>query len=84
MTRLVPVKVGDVVRVAEDDYCYGLGCLTLRITRVHGVVILADEPWVAVDGIPLWPQGVEGEERFAQIRVAAVHHLPQSGIEQQP
>ena len=80
MTSLVPVKPGDVIQVAEDDYFYGLGCLTLRITRVHGLLILADGPWITVDGIPLWSRDVEGTERYAQIRVAAIRYLPRQAV----
>lgn len=76
MTSLAPVRVGDVVHVAEKDYFYGLGCLTLRITSVHGLMYLDSEPWVVVDGIPLWPNGHEGVERYAQIRVAGFRYLP--------
>jgi hypothetical protein len=72
----MPVEPGDVIQVAEDDYFYGLGCLTLRVTRVHGLLVLADGPWVTVDGIPLWSNGVDGRERYAQIRVAAIRYQP--------
>ena len=37
MTGLAPVRVGDVIHIAEGDYSYGLGCLTLHITEVHGL-----------------------------------------------
>ena len=76
MTGLAPVRVGDVIDVAEDNYCYGVGGLTLRITQVHGLLYMNDGPWVVVDGIPLWPNGYEGEERYAQIRLEAIRYLP--------
>jgi hypothetical protein len=76
MRSLAPVKTGDVIRVAEEDYCYGLGSLTLRITKVHGLLYLDDGPLVMVDGIPLWSRGLEGEECYAQIRVEAIRLLP--------
>ncbi|OJF10735.1 hypothetical protein [Couchioplanes caeruleus] len=76
MSRVAPVRAGDVIQVAEPDYCYGVGSITLRITTVHYLVYLDDGPWVVVDGIPLWPNGYEGEERYAQIRVTGIQHLP--------
>jgi len=27
-----PLKVGDIIKVGEADYCYGLGDLILRVT----------------------------------------------------
>ncbi|GGQ84088.1 hypothetical protein [Couchioplanes azureus] len=76
MSRVAPVRAGDLIQIAEPDYCYGIGSMTLRITTVHHLVYLHDGPWVVVEGIPLWPNGYEGEERYAQIRVTGIHHLP--------
>jgi len=76
VTGLSPVRAGDVIHVAEQDYCYGVGSLTLRVTDVHGLVYLGNEPWVIIDGIPLWSNGHDGEERYAQIRVAGIRCLP--------
>ena len=75
MTGLAPVRAGDVIHVAEEDYSFGLGCLTLRVTDVHGLLYLDDGPWVILDGIPLWSNGHEGEQRYAQIRVAGIQYL---------
>ena len=77
MTRMAPVRAGDVIQLAEPDYCYGIGSMTLRITNVHGLVYLNDEPWAIVDGVPLWSDGFEEEERYAQIRIAGIRHLPE-------
>ena len=76
MNRLAPVCAGDVIQVSEADYSCGRGFLILRITDVHGLVYLSDGPWVIVDGIPLWSNGFEGEEQYAQVRVAGIHFLP--------
>lgn len=76
MTRLAPVRAGDVIQVAEENDYYGLGSMTLRITKVHGLLYLDGGPLVMVDGIPLWSRGYEGEERYAQIRVEAIRLVP--------
>ncbi|MEU4220818.1 hypothetical protein [Actinoplanes sp. NPDC026623] len=77
MTRIAPIRTGDVIQVAEQDYFFGLGTLTLRITRVYGLMCINHGPYVDVDGIPLWSNGYEGEERYAQVRLSGVRHLPE-------
>lgn len=77
MNCLAPIYAGDVIQVSEADYCYGIGSLTLRITDVHGLLYLNDGPRVIVDGILLWPDGCEEEERYAQIRVVGIRFLPE-------
>lgn len=76
MNRLTPICAGDVIEVSDADYCPSTGSLTLRVTDVHGLVCLNDGPWVIVDGIPLFSNGYEGEERYAQVRVAGIRFLP--------
>ena len=73
MSGVAPVRPGDVVHVAERDYRYGIGALTLRITAVGEVWQLTDGLWVPVDGVPLRSDGQEGKERHALLRVAGIH-----------
>jgi hypothetical protein len=72
MTSPEVVSVGETLRVAEADYTFGLGPLTLRVTAVVGIEQYHDEPWVNLRGIELGPGGREGVERPAQVRVAAL------------
>ncbi|BCJ50430.1 hypothetical protein Asp14428_19050 [Actinoplanes sp. NBRC 14428] len=77
MSRVAPVQVGDVIEVSEPDHCYGMDRMTLRIADVHGLVYLDDGPCVLVDAVPLWPDGDEGDTRYAQIPLAGIRHLPE-------
>ncbi|MEU4222345.1 hypothetical protein [Actinoplanes sp. NPDC026623] len=60
----------------EQNYCYGVGSLTLRVTAIHRVWQHDDGLWVEVDGIPLWRNGYEGMERYALIRVGGIRRPP--------
>jgi hypothetical protein len=58
-----------VLALAEEDYCYGIGPLALRVTAV-------DPPgdsgeWVRLRGWELWPEG-EGDIRDVLVRVSAI------------
>ena len=66
-----PVKVGDVIRVREPDYCYGLGDLVLRITAFVGSDV-ADPEWVTLKGIELAWNGTDRGERVALVRRSAI------------
>ena len=66
----VPVQPGDVLRVPEAHYLYGLGALVLRVTKVGCIARLADGDWLAVRGVPRARNGNEGPERDAFVRVA--------------
>src|SRR4051794_22112589 len=68
-----PVEVGQMLDLAEEDYCYGQGRLTLRVTKVHDVQRFDDGLWVNVTGIRIFTSGTEGEERFALVRVTALN-----------
>jgi hypothetical protein len=72
---ITPVRAGDIVQVTDGDNSYGLTSPTLRVTSVHGLVYLDDGPWVILDGIPLWPDGDEGDECYAQVRVVSIRLL---------
>jgi hypothetical protein len=69
-----PPKPGDVIRVEEPDYMYGVGPLILRVTAVGNVAQLTDGPWIDLLGIPLRTDGsqLRAEPRFATIRVAGI------------
>ncbi len=75
MTGIAPVQAGDVIQVADGDSSYGLTSLTVRVTSVHGLVYRDDGPWVILDGVPLWPDGYEDEESYAQVRVVGIRYL---------
>lgn len=66
------ITVGSVIRVAEADYCYGLGELILRVIEIGAIQRDGGEPWVALRGIQLRSNGAEGVERSALVRVAAL------------
>ncbi len=69
-----PVKPGDVVRVGETDYLYGLGELHLRVTKVGSVQRLANNDWVDLEGLTLRSDGSPASDRVrhAVVRVSAL------------
>ena len=69
---MIPVRPGEVLRLREEDYMYGLGPLTLRVTAVHHVQRLPDGPWVFLRGVELAWCGRELDERDVLVRAAAL------------
>lgn len=69
--------VGRTLQLGEDDYRFGLGPLTLRVTSIIHLQQLTDGLWLYVRGVQARPDGREGEQRQVLIRVAA---LPGGGV----
>jgi hypothetical protein len=73
VTPRVSVKPGDVVRLAEADYKYGRGDLTLRISRVRlEISRWYDGHWVWLEGTPIRWDGGEDDTRSLLARVSAL------------
>jgi hypothetical protein len=53
--------IGRVVTLAEADYCYGVGPVTLRVERIDAAnpVQYDGEPWYQVEGVALRVDGSE-------------------------
>lgn len=71
-TRPVAPKPGDVLKIHEDDYRYGLGELALRITQVGSVQQLADGEWLTVVGVQLAWNGSDLEVREVLVRLSSL------------
>jgi hypothetical protein len=63
---------GDVLQLAENDYRFGRGTLTMRVTEVLHLQQLPDGLWVSVRGVTLLRTGQEGPERQVLVRVSAL------------
>jgi hypothetical protein len=64
---------GETITIKEVDYCYGLGALRLRVSRVGAVVPMTGDPiWVEIEGIELDRHGTEREARRVLVRLAAL------------
>jgi hypothetical protein len=74
------VKPGNVIRIGEPDYKYGLGVLILRVTEVGAVERLADGPWLNLKGVELRADGSPlcSHERYALVRLGALRSPPRS------
>ncbi|MGW0506181.1 MULTISPECIES: hypothetical protein [unclassified Micromonospora] len=71
----VPFRTGDVVQVAEQHYCYGLGCLTFRILEVGRRERHSDGLWIHLRGVDLGdPSGPR--QRRILARLDAVQPTP--------
>jgi hypothetical protein len=71
------VRPGDVIRVEEPDYMYGVGPLILRVTGIGSVARVGNDAWVNLEGYQLRPDGSKfaPETRFALVRVKAVRRF---------
>jgi len=67
-----PVRVGDVLQLSEEDYRFGVGPLTIRVTALLQVQHLAEGPWLYLRGIPIGWNGQEGEPRQVLVRLSAL------------
>lgn len=67
-----PVTVGELIRINEEDYCYGLGALTLHVTEVPAR--LQEPDWVDLRGIEIAWNGERRRERHVRIRVSALRN----------
>lgn len=67
-----PVRVGDLIRIPEPDYCYGVGELLMRITGVPASAHIPGLEWIELTGAPLGYRGREGVTRSALIRASAL------------
>lgn len=65
----IPVKIGEVIHLQEADYCYGLGVLSLRVTKVER---LSDPDWVDLEGIQIGWNGEAWGRRHARVRLSAL------------
>ncbi|MDG4831108.1 hypothetical protein O7627_17580 [Solwaraspora sp. WMMD1047] len=67
-----PVRVGDLIRIPESEYCYGVGELLMRITVVPASAHVPGLEWVELAGVPIGHRGREGDPRSALVRASAL------------
>lgn len=67
-------RLGDVIEVGEQDYMYGTGQLTLRVTCTGDRVRVGDDEWLHLEGLTLRADGTQlGQSpRPALVRMRAV------------
>lgn len=78
MTGQPPCQPGDVLELAEEDYRFGTGPLTLRVTGLIHVQEIDQEPWLYVRGQQIGWQGAE-TPRQVLVRLAALTTPPAGG-----
>jgi hypothetical protein len=67
-----PIRPGDVLRIPETDYLYGVGELLLRVTAEPGTERLPDGEWLKVTGMQLARDGRDLRMRNVLVRLSAV------------
>jgi hypothetical protein len=75
---LEPDPAGEVLVLAEADYLYGAGRLTLRvehIDRAHPIEY-DGEPWFPVRGIEISANGVDIGKRETMVRAKRLFKAP--------
>ncbi|TDB70999.1 hypothetical protein [Micromonospora sp. KC721] len=72
-----PFRVGDVVELAEQHYCYGLGTLTLRIVEIGRRERHSDGVWIHLRGVELGhPSGPRQRRVLAKLDAIRVRPVP--------
>lgn len=66
-----PIRAGQVIRVPERHYCYGIGTLTLRVTEVDPRPHPNLE-WIRIKGVEIRWDGADGDHRDVLVRVTAL------------
>ncbi|GII25410.1 hypothetical protein Pme01_50070 [Planosporangium mesophilum] len=67
------IQAGDVVRIPQAHYCYGLGPLIMCVTVVGADIRRFPAlEWVRLCGLELRPDGSDGGWRDVLVRVAAL------------
>lgn len=65
-------KAGDLVRLGEDDYKYGVGPLALRVSRVRDDLShYYNGEWIWLEGIEIRSRG-DGPARQVLVRASAL------------
>lgn len=72
LPRAVLPKPGDVLKIEEDNYRFGLGELVLRVSAVRAVLRLADGDWLTVVGVELAWNGAEVGDRETPVRLSSL------------
>ncbi len=70
--RPVAPQPGEVMKIQEVNYRYGLGELVLRVTGVGEVVQLSDGDWLTVIGIQVAWDGSDLAEREILVRLSSL------------
>ncbi|MDT5030532.1 MAG: hypothetical protein QOC94_703 [Actinoplanes sp.] len=65
-------KPGEVLKIHEDNYRYGIGELVLRVTEVRSVQLLPDGDWLTVTGVQLSWNGSDLVEREVLVRLSSL------------
>ena len=68
------MRIGETIRLAERDYCYGVGELHLRLTSIGEVEQHPDGEWLKLAGIQLRRDGTQlsVQPREVLVRVTSV------------
>ena len=66
------MRVGDVLRLSEEDYRFGVGPLTIRVTALLHVQYLQDGPWLYLQGTPIRWDGKDADQRQILVRLSAL------------
>ncbi len=67
-----PIQPGQVLKIPEAQYLYGLGDLVLRVTEVGAVQRLPDGDWLKLKGVQVAWNGAELKERQVLVRLSGL------------
>jgi hypothetical protein len=71
------IQVGDVIRIPEAHYLYGVGVLTMRVTAEADLDRHPGLEWIRLRGVQIRWDGSDGDNRDVLVRVAALLARPE-------
>lgn len=83
VVSVVRIRVGHIITIPEEHYCYGVGPLKMRVTRVEQNPPPGVE-WLRVLGVEIRWNGEDGPMRDVLVRVSAFPKVaPRSGCNEE-
>ena len=68
----LPIRVGDIVKIAEADYCYGIGDFVLKVMAIPTGPLPDGIEWIGIRGMELGWNGDARGERQVLVRTIAL------------
>jgi hypothetical protein len=72
VVALPPVREGDLLMLADEDYLFAQGDVWLRVVAVYEIRSVRGEPWIFLRGRTIWAPRAAKRERDVLVRSDAM------------
>jgi hypothetical protein len=72
VTALPPVREGDLLMLADEDYLFGRGDIWMRVVAIYEIRWVRGEPWFFLRGRTIWAPRATKRERDVLVRSEAM------------